>query len=184
MQLDELFEDGEQRYKFCQALEDAFLDIGTLERVVNFGLNLNLNAINHPNNLKQAVFELVMWAKSYGKLQELINAVCHCEYGNPGNPKLKPFCQQYSQPQPVKEAVQEQPQPTATTLLQIPEDDLPSERGIDYTRLRDLLKAGNWKEADQKTAIVMLKAAGREKQDYLYSSDIEKFPCTDLRTID
>ncbi|MEM9927856.1 MAG: effector-associated domain EAD1-containing protein, partial [Cyanobacteria bacterium P01_D01_bin.50] len=55
--------------------------------------------INHPNNLEQAVFELVNWAKSHGKLQELINAVCHCEYGNPGNSQLKPFCQQYSRSQ-------------------------------------------------------------------------------------
>ncbi|MEM9923583.1 MAG: effector-associated domain EAD1-containing protein, partial [Cyanobacteria bacterium P01_D01_bin.50] len=90
MQLDELFEDGKQRYKFCKALEDAFRDIRRLERVIDFGLNLNLNAINHPNNLEQAVFELVNWAKSHGKLQELINAVCHCEYGNPGNSQLKP----------------------------------------------------------------------------------------------
>jgi hypothetical protein len=33
-----------------------------------------------------------------------------------------------------------------------PEDDLSSERGVDYTRLRDLLKAGEWREADKETA--------------------------------
>ncbi|MGB3655784.1 MAG: GUN4 domain-containing protein [Rivularia sp. (in: cyanobacteria)] len=66
----------------------------------------------------------------------------------------------------------------------IPEDDLSSEKGIDYTRLRDLLKAGNWKEADKETLAVMLKAAGKEQESYLYSDDIEKLPCTDLRTID
>ncbi|NEQ26286.1 MAG: GUN4 domain-containing protein [Microcoleus sp. SIO2G3] len=61
-------------------------------------------------------------------------------------------------------------------------DDLSSERGVDYTKLRDLLASGQWKEADQETLAVMLKAAGRE--GYLDAESIEKFPCTDLRTID
>ncbi|HIK03290.1 MAG TPA: GUN4 domain-containing protein [Trichormus sp. M33_DOE_039] len=64
-------------------------------------------------------------------------------------------------------------------------DDLSSEKGVDYRRLRDLLKAGQWKEADQETLQVMLKAADREKEGWLEgTSSIEKFPCTDLRTID
>jgi hypothetical protein len=65
-----------------------------------------------------------------------------------------------------------------------PEDPLPSERGVDYTRLRDLLKAGKWKEADEETLAVMLKVANRETEDWLDSDSIKKFPCTDLRTID
>ncbi len=63
-------------------------------------------------------------------------------------------------------------------------DDLPSEKGIDYTKLRDLLAAGNWKDADQETLAVMLKASGREKEGYLDPESIVNFPCTDLRTID
>ncbi len=63
-------------------------------------------------------------------------------------------------------------------------DDLPSEEGVDYTKLRDLLAAGKWKEADEETLTVMLKAAGRETEGYLDSESIENFPCTDLRTID
>ena len=65
-----------------------------------------------------------------------------------------------------------------------PEDDLSSDKGVDYTRLRDLLKAGNWKEADKETLAVMLKTADRVKEGRLSSDFIEKFPCTDLRTID
>lgn len=65
-----------------------------------------------------------------------------------------------------------------------PPDNLSSEKGVDYTRLRDLLKAGKWKEADKETVRVMLKAAGKQPDDYLNPEDIEKFPCTDLRTID
>jgi hypothetical protein len=59
---------------------------------------------------------------------------------------------------------------------------LSSEREVDYTRLRDLLAAGEWKEADKETLLVMLQAAGREQE--LAVEDIKKFPCTDLRTID
>jgi hypothetical protein len=59
---------------------------------------------------------------------------------------------------------------------------LSSEREVDYTRLRDLLAAGEWKEADKETLLVMLQAGGREQE--LTAEDIKKFPCTDLRTID
>ena len=76
-------------------------------------------------------------------------------------------------------------------LLQIsprvnPLDRVPlrSERGVDYTRLRELLRAQQWREADQETRQVMLKATQREKQGYLNVSDIEQFPCPDLQTID
>jgi len=63
-------------------------------------------------------------------------------------------------------------------------DDLPSEKGVDYTRLRDLLKAGEWKEADQETLAVMLKATRTKNKMWLSDESIENFPCTDLRTID
>ncbi|MGF1934947.1 MAG: GUN4 domain-containing protein [Nostoc sp. ChiQUE02] len=62
--------------------------------------------------------------------------------------------------------------------------DLLSEKGIDYTRLRDLLKAGNWKEADQQTLAVMLQATGREQEGWLDPESINNLPCSDLRTID
>ncbi|MGB7440135.1 MAG: GUN4 domain-containing protein, partial [Coleofasciculaceae cyanobacterium] len=64
------------------------------------------------------------------------------------------------------------------------EVELRSEKGVDYTKLRDLLAAGKWKEADEETAEVMIKAAGQEERGYLEREDIEKFPCADLRTID
>jgi serine/threonine-protein kinase len=63
-------------------------------------------------------------------------------------------------------------------------DDLSSDVGVDYAQLRDLLAQGKWKEADKETLLVMLKVAGREQESRLRVSDIEKFPCTDLRTID
>ena len=64
------------------------------------------------------------------------------------------------------------------------EDDLSSEKGIDYRRLRDLLKAEKWKEADQETADQMLKAIGKTKWWDVESDDLLNFPCADLLTID
>ena len=56
--------------------------------------------------------------------------------------------------------------------------------GMDYTNLRNLLAAQKWKEADEETARVMLKVAGREKEGWLNTESIDNFPCEDLRTID
>lgn len=69
-------------------------------------------------------------------------------------------------------------------IPQNPADDLSSECGVDYRRLRDLLAAGEWKEADEETSDKMLAVIGKENWGDGNTEDIEKFPCTDLRTID
>ena len=63
------------------------------------------------------------------------------------------------------------------------EVSLKSEKGIDYTKLRDLLAAGKWFEADQETGLLMCQAAGRESEGWLRSFELDNFPCEDLRTI-
>ncbi|MEH1856454.1 MAG: serine/threonine-protein kinase [Nostoc sp.] len=63
-------------------------------------------------------------------------------------------------------------------------DDLSSEYNVDYTRLRDLLAAEKWKEADKETFDIMLKVTGRIEKSCLSSESIENFPYTDLHTID
>jgi hypothetical protein len=73
---------------------------------------------------------------------------------------------------------------TTTTKPTQENDHLSSDKGVDYTRLRDLLKAYEWKQADQETRAVMLKAAGREQEQWLDPESIKNFPCTDLRTIE
>ncbi|MDJ0732282.1 MAG: GUN4 domain-containing protein [Crocosphaera sp.] len=71
--------------------------------------------------------------------------------------------------------------PNSTIITEI---ELKSEKGVDYTKLRDLLAAGKWKEADQETANVMLEATNRVSERWLRVEDIDNFPCDDLRTID
>jgi len=67
---------------------------------------------------------------------------------------------------------------------------LESERGVDYSQLRDLLASGQWREANSETYRVLLEASGRRVSEdrlsfaYLTLQDIERFPCTDLKTID
>jgi hypothetical protein len=68
-------------------------------------------------------------------------------------------------------------QPTAT-------DALSSEKGIDYTELRDLLKTQKWQEADEETYEVMIRAVGKKSGDWFTSDELLNFPCTDLKTID
>lgn len=63
-------------------------------------------------------------------------------------------------------------------------DDLASEKGIDYTRLRDLLRAREWKKADRETYRVMIQIVGKKDGDWFTSNELLNFPCTDLRTID
>jgi serine/threonine protein kinase len=55
---------------------------------------------------------------------------------------------------------------------------------MDYIKLQNYLKAGNWKEADQETTRVMLAVAKREREGLLRVEDIDNFPCADFRTID
>lgn len=65
-----------------------------------------------------------------------------------------------------------------------PEDDLSSEKGIDYRNLRDLLKAGQWREADSETYKTMIRAVGKKSGDWFTRYELLNFPCTDLLTID
>ncbi|MEL4897803.1 GUN4 domain-containing protein [Crocosphaera sp. Alani8] len=70
------------------------------------------------------------------------------------------------------------------TVPLVSEVELKSARNVHYTKLRDLLAAGKWKEADKETANVMLRVANRVSEGWLRESDIHNFPCDDLRTID
>jgi hypothetical protein len=81
-------------------------------------------------------------------------------------------------PQPV--SVEAEPSPAVHEPL----DKLASEKGIDYTKLRDLLKAQNWYAADDETYKVMITAIGKEEGEWFEPEELLNFPCTDLRTID
>lgn len=64
------------------------------------------------------------------------------------------------------------------------QDILLSERGIDYTRLRDLLVAGNWKQADEETKNLLLKATGRPEKGSLNLKSIKQVSPQDIQIMD
>ena len=80
----------------------------------------------------------------------------------------------------TKEAKQSQQKP-----VNIQSQTQKSDVGVDYSHLEELLKAQNWREADEETRALMLKVAnGEEGKDFLDDKLINNFPCTDLYTID
>jgi hypothetical protein len=82
-----------------------------------------------------------------------------------------------SKPPPTKSAAPKRaPTPEPTELL--------SARKIDYNQLQELLKAADWEAADQMTARLILKAAGREAAGGLQAIQTRQLPCQDLRTVD
>ncbi|GAA6623108.1 GUN4 domain-containing protein [Scytonema sp. NUACC26] len=86
---------------------------------------------------------------------------------------------------PSQQPISSTPQPTLppTKAITTEEDDLKSEKGLDYTKLQNLLVAGKWEEANQETYLVMLQAIGRQEGDWIREREILNFPCTDLCTI-
>jgi hypothetical protein len=55
---------------------------------------------------------------------------------------------------------------------------------MDYRKLRDLLAARKWQEADKETLRVILAVAKREQEGWLNTSSIDNFSCEDLHIID
>lgn len=62
----------------------------------------------------------------------------------------------------------------------------PSERSIDYQPLQDLLVQQKYEEADRLTLYKMCELEGETavKRKWLYFSEVNRFPVTDLQTID
>lgn len=53
-----------------------------------------------------------------------------------------------------------------------------------YLKLEEFLASGLWQQADQLTWEIIVKSVNREVRDYLKRDDIEKLPCSTLKTID
>lgn len=61
---------------------------------------------------------------------------------------------------------------------------LPSEVGVDYRNLRNLLSAHKWQQADEATWVAVRLALGKAPGSYIFSGDLRRVPCTDLQTLD
>lgn len=60
-----------------------------------------------------------------------------------------------------------------------------SASGTDYTQLRDLLAAGEWKKADRETHLLICRMSNRDREGWgwLDRGEIERFPWQDFRII-
>lgn len=76
------------------------------------------------------------------------------------------------------------PHISPTQSLENQSFSLVSDINLDYSNLRDLLFAKEWKKADLETNNLLLKAAIRQKQRWFRVEDMENLPSTDLQTID
>jgi hypothetical protein len=98
-----------------------------------------------------------------------------------------------SPPKPTPQVTPPPPKPTPPVTIPprptpqsspSPEIALVSSRGIDYTRLRDLLAQGKWQEADQETTNLLIRASNRQNEGWLRKEDVKNLSCEDLRTMD
>ena len=53
-----------------------------------------------------------------------------------------------------------------------------------YGKLRDLLVAGQWKEADKETTRVMIEITGKPNMEEITPEDLQTFPCNAIMVID
>jgi nucleoside phosphorylase len=83
--------DKAEREQLHKALLTAFPSRLDLKRMVDFGLDQNLDSIVSNSNLDHAVFELIKWAEAQGKVSELIRAAYQA---NSGNVQLQTFVSQ------------------------------------------------------------------------------------------
>ncbi|MEC4894317.1 MAG: GUN4 domain-containing protein [Oscillatoria sp. PMC 1051.18] len=80
----------------------------------------------------------------------------------------------------TEEAIAESPVPTQENFT--PKNtSLPSDAGVDYGNLQDLLSIGRLQQADGETSTILRQLASESAQ--LRPQDINNIPCTDLRTI-
>lgn len=63
---------------------------------------------------------------------------------------------------------------------------LDSEMGVDYAPFKALLEAGEWEKADDEHRRLMCVLAGEDAEDreWVYFTEVDNMPATDLRTID
>jgi len=63
---------------------------------------------------------------------------------------------------------------------------LESEVNMDYTALRDFLKAGDWRKAEDETRALLIRLAGEDamKRGWVYFTEVKTISVTDFQTMD
>ena len=138
---------------------------------------------------KRLFLQIVKFSEEKSKRSEAMAALDRIEQKLSRRPIIAKAEPVNSSLTPISSLTPQTPEAKPTTTqppAQHPLDAIPldSEKGVDYRKLRDLLKSGRWREADEETLQVMLKAASRISDGWLNSESLTNFPCKDLKTID
>jgi hypothetical protein len=87
---------GRQRRQLTQALLSAFPKREDLAMMLSFGLNEKLSEVAGGETYSGVVFNLIEWAQSQGRLEELVTAA---RVENPGNPDLRDLADLFKPPE-------------------------------------------------------------------------------------
>lgn len=66
----------------------------------------------------------------------------------------------------------------------MPEPEVRSKPNLDYERLQQLMKAGEWTDANVLTSRILLAIGGGDELGYLTAMQVGKMSCTELKTVD
>lgn len=98
--------------------------------------------------------------------------------------KLKPQLSKDEKLQGDTDIVVHEELSTSTTVQQNLQKPTVEDRPKTYQKLRHLLAAKRWREADLETRMILLSVSGRTEAGWMRAEDFKQFPCEDLCMLD
>lgn len=168
-----LVEREPKEYEFPHASFQGFFAARELAQLQNTTIAQNLVLQNWNTALWRETVLLYTAQLDPDDLNDIIRKAC--ELDSEAAQLAKLCLQEYPRPEKVD--------PTLQTLFQNLETVT---QNSTYAKLEELLKAGQWREADQETYRLMITnpAVGKEEGQWFDRKDLEEFPCEDLRILD
>jgi len=105
---------GEEKRELLEGLLDAYPSRNTLAQLLALELDTSLDAIASDGPLKQAVFEVIVWAEAQGCTEVLIRKA---RRSNPGNRRLAEVASRLLAAQPQPEPLPNPLPPSSLTAL-------------------------------------------------------------------
>jgi GUN4-like len=84
----------------------------------------------------------------------------------------------------AKPAAKPTAKPEAKPPVPMTEPVVTSKQDLDYERLQELMKAGEWADANLLTSRILLTIGKGYDQGYVTADQISKMSCTELKTVD
>ncbi|WP_190494012.1 GUN4 domain-containing protein [Phormidium sp. FACHB-1136] len=168
-----LVEREPKEYEFPHASFQGFFAARELAQLQNTTIAQNLVLQNWNTALWRETVLLYTAQLDPDDLNDIIRKAC--ELDSEAAQLAKLCLQEYPRPEKVD--------PDLKALL---EDLETVTQNSTYAKLEELLKAGQWREADEETYRLMITnpAVGKEEGQWFDPKDLEEFPCEDLRILD